>query len=214
MADEFVPPWLTAAWRIVAVEPDHRHVAVSFIHLPGLDQRLQQYGVDDVARHVDDVARSIEGHCDQYGVTLTATDIAKDGVKFVLMAGYPQRTVDDAARLAWCLRSIEDEQPGLLRIGAHWGAVYAGQVGTDSRRTASVMGDSVNVAARLSGKAAAGRIVMSDAFASRIAGEFRSVHIADEQLKGKRIVVPTYALGSPASERVAELDPIAARPGR
>jgi class 3 adenylate cyclase/tetratricopeptide (TPR) repeat protein len=207
VAAAFVPPWLTMLLADRNVEPDHRHVAVSFIHLPDLDARLGERGIDEVTAHVDHVARSIEHQCDQFGVSLTATDIATDGVKFLLMAGWPHRTVDDAARMAWCLRSIEDLHPGLLRIGAHWGPVYAGQVGTDARRTASVMGDAVNTAARLCGKATAGRVVISGVLADRIAGELASTYIADLPLKGKRSAVPTYALGGPSNERIESLDP-------
>ena len=54
-------------------------------------------------------------------------------------------------------RRIVDARTELpVRIGVHRGAVFAGDVGPPYRRTYTVMGDTVNLAARLMGAAAAG----------------------------------------------------------
>ena len=57
------------------------------------------------------------------------------------------------------LRKIVDaELPIPIRIGVHRGSVFAGDIGPFYRRTYTVMGDAVNLAARLMAKAEPGQI--------------------------------------------------------
>ena len=58
------------------------------------------------------------------------------------------------------VREIMDaENPLPIRIGVNQGSVFVGEVGPHYRRTFTVMGDAVNLAARLMAKAAPGEIL-------------------------------------------------------
>jgi adenylate cyclase len=46
-------------------------------------------------------------------------------------------------------RSANGELPIRVGIGAHWGPVFSGAIGDDTRLEFTVLGDTVNVAARL-----------------------------------------------------------------
>ena len=52
---------------------------------------------------------------------------------------------------------VETELPIPVRIGVHRGSVFAGDIGPLYRRTYTVMGDAVNLSARLMAKAEPGR---------------------------------------------------------
>ena len=51
-----------------------------------------------------------------------------------------------------------------IRIGVNRGSVFAGEVGPSYRRTFTVMGDAVNLAARLMAKAEPNQIITSPEF--------------------------------------------------
>lgn len=80
----------------------------------------------------------------------------------MILVGVPQARADDAARALACAEAIHTEitvwnaerlrmgEPPLrVGIGVHLGEVFAGAVGDDSRLEFTVLGDTVNVAARI-----------------------------------------------------------------
>ena len=82
------------------------------------------------------------------------------GDSAIIVFGVPEARGDEAARALVCARSLEariaawnkaDPPGGPVRIGmgAHVGRVFAGAVGDASRLEFTVLGDAVNVAARL-----------------------------------------------------------------
>ena len=79
--------------------------------------------------------------------------------KLILTAGAPIATGDDEERMLLALRRIVDaDLPIPVRIGVNRGAIFAGDIGPFYRRTYTVMGDAVNLSARLMAKAAPGHI--------------------------------------------------------
>lgn len=82
----------------------------------------------------------------------------------------------------------QHEEPEIqVRIGINSGLLLQGDVGTDDRRDLTVIGDTVNVAARVEKAAIPGRLMISEACLSRLpadlADRFRYHH--SELLKGK-----------------------------
>ncbi len=96
---------------------------------------------------------------EQQGVSFLASDVDSDGGKLILTAGAPKVTGDDEERMLLALRSIvAADLPLPIRIGVHRGSVFAGDIGPFYRRTYTVMGDAVNLTARLMAKAEPGQI--------------------------------------------------------
>lgn len=71
-----------------------------------------------------------------------------------------------------------------MGIGLHAGAFIAGNIGSAERMEYTVIGNHVNLAQRVEGKAAAGMIMISDAVASRVSGRVLGTRFGQVRLKG------------------------------
>jgi adenylate cyclase len=109
----------------------------------------------------------------------------------------------NAVRAAWKLfendKLVVDGQELRTRIGIHFGEVVAGNIGSTQRVDYTLVGDAVNLAARLEGvnKMLGTHILMSDAVASRLDGSFRARRVGSFQVKGRTEPVEIHELLGP-----------------
>ena len=133
---------------------EHRLVTVGFTMVIGVAAQLERLGPDGVATALGQIVDDVVEACDAYGVTVLHTDIAPDGLKFVLCAGAPVSPGDTTdALLQAALQIAGSTSPFVIRQGVQAGRVFAGFLGSPYRRTYTLMGDPVNTAARMLGKA-------------------------------------------------------------
>ena len=99
-------------------------------------------------------------------------------------------------------------------IGINTGEVILGAMGSRERMDYTVLGDHVNLAARLCAQAGPGQTLISASSQRAIAGspEFAIAALAPIMLRGKREPVPVYEVGALANDR-APPSPIAATHG-
>ncbi len=146
----------------------------------------------------------VQGAADRQGVTFLATDADKDGGKIILTAGAPSSSGDDEHRMLLALREIMDaENPLPIRIGVNQGSVFVGEVGPHYRRTFTVMGDAVNLAARLMAKAEPGEILTTPDLLARSRTGFESTELEPFLVKGKAKPVRAVRLGAKTREGAA-----------
>ncbi len=95
------------------------------------------------------------------------------------------------------VREIMDAGAPLpIRIGVNRGSVFVGEVGPPYRRTFTVMGDAVNLAARLMAKAEAGQILTTPDLLARSRTRFETVDLEPFYVKGKSRPVQAQAVGA------------------
>ncbi|MGH2728094.1 MAG: ATP-binding protein, partial [Actinomycetota bacterium] len=136
---------------------------------------------------------------DRHGICFLGTDVDRDGGKIILTAGAPTASGDDEERMLLALREIVDRDRVLpIRVGVNRAHVFAGDIGPPYRRTYTVMGDAVNLAARLMAKASPGEILTTDAVLQRSRTRFESVALEPFMVKGKSEPVQAFALGAVA----------------
>ena len=110
----------------------------------------------------------------EHQVAFFETDIAPNGGKIMLMAGAPRSTGNDEERMLRAMRAVmAADSPLPLRIGVNRGRIFVGDFGPPYRRTYSVKGDAVNLAARLMARAEPGQILATGEVLETIADSVR-----------------------------------------
>jgi hypothetical protein len=81
-----------------------------------------------------------------------------------------------------------------VKIGISQGQIHAGAYGSETRRTYGVMGNEVNIAARLMGRAQSGQILVSKRVWETAVADFDFETLEPVQLKGLSRPLPIYAV--------------------
>lgn len=103
----------------------------------------------------------------------------------------PQRAVSAAKDLMAQLLKNADIHP---RIGIAQGLMRTGGYGGQSRRTYGVLGDAVNIAARLMAKAEPGQILVSESLARVVSKRETLTEVGQLRLKGKEQSIKVFGL--------------------
>jgi class 3 adenylate cyclase/tetratricopeptide (TPR) repeat protein len=186
-------------------ESEHRLASVGFVKFVGTDDLIQSEGPEATADALDAIVQSVQYAADREGVTFLASDIDANGGKIILTAGVPATQEDDEGRLLRAARTVtEGNLPLPVRIGINRGHVFAGDIGTSYRRTFTVMGDTVNLAARLMAAAKPGEIYTTGAVLDRARTQFSTEALEPFYVKGKSEPVQAYRVGPATGTRSDE----------
>ncbi len=179
-----------------SMDSEHRQVTVAFIHFDGVDGMVKRDGAQAVAERLDALVTEAQAAAEKHGVTFLGTDIDHDGGKIILTAGAPQAAGDDEERMLLALRSVLEAEPPIpVRIGVNRGHVFAGDIGPHYRRTYTVMGDAVNLAARVMAKAEPGQLLATSPVLDASSVTFETVALDPFMVKGKRDPVRALTVG-------------------
>ncbi|MGA2012660.1 MAG: adenylate/guanylate cyclase domain-containing protein, partial [Solirubrobacteraceae bacterium] len=187
------------------VESEHRHATIGFLKISGVDTLLAAEGPEATGAALDHAIRVVQDAMTSHEVAFLATDISPNGAKVMLSAGAPRRVGHDEERMIAALREAIDAAGVLaLRAGASAGRAFAGDFGPSYRRTYSLMGDCVNLAARLSEHAAEGELLVGDELVAAGNASFAAVAHPPLAVKGKRAPVAAWGIGSATAGRAAD----------
>jgi len=188
------------------VSSEHRPVTIAFLRFEGTDALIGERGADAAAEALNAVLVAVESACDQHGVAFLASDVDADGGKLIITGGAPKGTGNDEERVLLALRAIiANPLPIPVRIGVHRGAVFAGDIGPRYRRTYTVMGDAVNLAARLMAKAEPGTIYATADVLERSNTLFETRALEPFAVKGKAEPIQAWAVGNAQGSRTRQV---------
>jgi class 3 adenylate cyclase/tetratricopeptide (TPR) repeat protein len=178
-------------------EPEHRVATVAFVHFDDVDDLVATEGPAALAAALEALVTEAATAAEEHGVTFLGTDVDRDGGKIILAAGVPRAAGEDEERMLRAVRRIVESAQRLpVRIGVHRGHVFAGEIGPPYRRTYTVMGDTVNLAARLMAAAAPGTILATAGVLEQARSSFETEALPPFMVKGKSRPVQAYRVGA------------------
>ncbi len=171
-----------------------RPAVALFLRFRGID-----FEDDQAGPQLDKFIRRVQGVLGRHEATFLGLTIGDKGSYFSAAFGAPVAHEDDDRRavdVALALREVAKEQGCLtpVQIGISRGPVRAGAYGGATRRTYGVMGDDVNLAARLMGLAAPGEILISGRVQGSIHADFSTEPRPPLTIKGKAEPLPVFAV--------------------
>ncbi len=185
---------------------EHRPVTIAFIRYEGTDALIEQSGPAAAADALHQLVSVVEAATEEMGVTFLGSDVDHDGGKLILTAGAPKATGDSEEHMLFALRKIVESRFSLpIRIGVHRGSVFAGDIGPPYRRTYTVMGDAVNLAARVMAKAEPGQIYATGDVLERSNTLFDTTQLEPFAVKGKSEPVQAWSVGRAQGSRTRQV---------
>jgi class 3 adenylate cyclase len=181
---------------------DLKLVTVLFANLIGLDdmvEALSEKEADQVTNILDRYLGAVIEIVTRYEGTFNKLDLAQEGDKLLILFGAPHAHEDDPQR---AVRAALEMQEALrpftelstrsgtnslrLRVGIHSGSVFAGNVGSPTRKEYTVMGDVVNLAARLMAAAEPGQVIVTQETQRRLGQSCRWARVGRRRTGGQR----------------------------
>jgi predicted ATPase/class 3 adenylate cyclase len=172
------------------------------------------YDQDQVAGDKLDVfIHHVQHILERYGGTLLQVTIGDKGSHLYAAFGAPLAHEDDAVRAASAALELRALAPELdfiqdIQIGIGQGRMRTGAYGGTRRRTYGVLGDAVNLAARLMQAAASGQILVGQATRQVTADTFVWQDLPAMRVKGKREPVTVFSLEQAKRRNVTHLQPV------
>lgn len=182
------------------IEGEHRLVTCLFLVV--LNEESLTGGSTVRARHylkqLNELFGLLNRLVQQYRGTLARLDANQQGERLLILFGAPVNNEDDASRALRFTTQIFAELSELrialrCRVGVATGLVYSTEVGSWWRREYTIMGSSINLAARLTDLAQPNQILVDQNTVEASAGRFQvSVQPNMLRLKGFPQPVPVY----------------------
>lgn len=206
VVSRYIPPTVAARLESGREEfiDEHRRVTVLFVSFANLDYENESEVGDLLRRYLAQVVSIIA----RYDGTLNKVDMGDKGSKYIVLFGAPIAHEDDERRALRCALELNAIPDMPLRIGVNTGLVYCGRVGSSARREYTVMGDGVNLSARLMQYAQPGQIIVSDMTYASAAGDFEWTALQPIMVKGKSAPITIFQLrGLKAADSSALREP-------
>ena len=170
-----------------------RRVTVLFVNVRGLD-----YGAPDILQQTQAFMRTMQGVLYHYEGSVNKLLVDDKGTSLIVALGLPPLTHEDdatrGAKAALDMHARVGELGLECAVGVATGRVFCGPVGAESRREYTMIGDAVNLAARLMQAAQGG--VLCDPHTREAAAGLRFEPLPSIRVKGK---AESIAVFRPAS---------------
>ncbi len=184
------------------LEGEHRLATVMFINFRGAKGRAGFEGqgrIAEAVRLLDSYLTIVQRIVSRFGGEVLANDAGPEEYKLLVAFGALIAHEDDEERAALTALQVRDEVAQLgtpihQRVGISSGHIFVGDVGSPTRKDFTVMGDEVNLAARLATGAEWGQILVSERTRRKLDDKFDFEALPPMRVKGKKASVPAYAL--------------------
>ncbi len=193
----------TALGALLSNEAERRYVTVLFADMTGSTAMSERLDPEEVQEIMSEFYQELAACVHRYGGTVDK--FLGDGI--MALFGAPRAHEDDPERALAAALEMREGVEALNRrlagrlpqrigihIGVNTGLVVAGRVGGGSHSEYTVLGDTVNVAARLEDQSQDGQILVSDATRQRTEHVFAFRELPPVQVKGKAEPIKVWEL--------------------
>ncbi len=194
------------------IEGERKQVTVMFCDMEGFTALTEKLGPEEAYTIMDQVYEILIHKVHDYEGTVN--EMTGDGILALFGAPIakedaPQRAIRSACAIHRELTEFNErmrrDKTGLpslkMRIGIHTGPVVVGTLGNDLRVEFKAVGNTVNLASRVEGLAAAGTTFVTEDTFKLTEGFFRFEAVGDRQVKGKEDPVAVYQVIAPSTRR-------------
>jgi len=227
----FLPPGLMDKIKLeperVAIGGEYRPVTVMFANFYGIDEIIEQLG----EAHSAEITAILNAHFTamrrviaRYDGVVNKVDSYAVGHRIMVLFGAPRAHVDDPERAVRAALEMQEAMSAFAeldtslgrfclkqRIGISTGLVFAGNVGALARQEYSVMGDEVNLTARLMAVATEGQVIISQSTARQCGEAFLLREQEPVRVKGKSLPVHNYQVLGLQERRIRDRRPLIGR---
>ena len=187
-------------------ESERRQATVMFIDIAGFTEMSEKLDAEEVTNITNDCFEMMGEIIEHNGGTIDKFI----GDNIMALFGVPNaienscnKALNTAIEIRNSLYGFNQNRnlkiPLDVHIGINTGKVIAGLVGSSKRKDYTVMGDTVNTAARLEDASTSGQILVGDLTYHEASHEFEFKTLQPITLKGKEKPVPVYELLSTKS---------------
>ena len=200
-----VKPYLMpSVFKRIAINPfsmniagEHRPVTIMFVNLLGISELIEALSKKHVSRILNEYFNCMLKIIRKYGGFVNCIDIYNHGDKLLVLFGAPRAIGNAPLNAVLCAISMnEGAKPfetvskehnlGIKqRIGINHGPVFCTNTGSPIRKVYTVMGDNVNIAARIMSSAEPSQILISDSVRKNLAEAVMLEELPPIEVKGK-----------------------------
>jgi len=202
---QYVPEWLERRIQIKQTfspkDGEHRKAAVVFLH-------FRKIPFDKNPKKASDQVEKIGGYIDsiseKYGGWVNKIDFYNNAIRALVIFGFPRKLPNDESHAVMFVQEIlaKKELKNIdMRIGINSGLIYGTPIGSNIRREYTVMGDTVNTAARIASKAKKREITVGENVFEKTGHIFKYSKTRAKFFKGKSRRVHNYIFKGTKSER-------------
>lgn len=176
---------------------EHRQTCIGFVQIQDLPS------IDDASAvaQLDEVVRAAQAASAETGVAFLSSDVDQGAAKIIVTAGAPTTSDGDVDRVLAFAHQLQSASLTLpIRIGVNAGRIFAVELGTPVRRFYTVLGDAVNLAARVMARAERGTVVATDDTLAMARSPFVATPLEPFLVKGKELPIHASVVEGAATE--------------
>ena len=193
------------------IEGERREVTVMFCDLEGSTVLTEKLGDEKAFALIDEIFGILTRQVHKYEGTVQ--EFRGDGIMAlfgapIALENAAQRALNSALSIHQEVTKLshriqeENRGPGVrMRIGIHTGPVVLGTIGSDLRLEFQVIGDTVNLAARVESLAEPGTTYVTEETFKLTEAYFRFEGLGEKPVKGKESPIKIYRVIAPSSLR-------------
>ena len=169
---------------------ERRNVTVLFVQFRNLDDVHDASLGKRLVSYFNAVLRIVQ----RYDGYINKVEVGDKGSTYLILFGAPVAHENDADRAAHCALELHALEHAEISIGMHTGFVFSGLIGSDIRQEYTVIGDVVNVAARLMQIADSGQILITQVTNTALSSAFITDPLPVVWVKGKNEPIERFEL--------------------